>query len=223
MHALEIADDVFMISVYPRSSINVFLAGGVLIDAGVRGMGARILDAIGGRALNAHALTHAHADHQGASAEICRSTNLPFWCGERDVTVAECGPRAMPDLAQANSTVKLVTALWAGAGHPVQRRLREDDRIGDFSVIETPGHSPGHIAFWRAADRVLITGDVINNMSFATTLEGVKQPPDVFTSDIAADRRAIKRIAALNPRITAVGHGPVLREPAKLATFAARL
>jgi hydroxyacylglutathione hydrolase len=220
MRLIEIADDVFMLSVYPRSSLNVYLAGGVLIDAAVRGMGRRILDAIGGRALTAHALTHAHADHQGASAEICRATGVPFWCGEHDCDVAERGPRqTLP--ADANMMLRLVSAVWAGDGHPVARRLREGDSVGGFTVIETPGHSPGHVSFWRAADRVLICGDVVNTMSLRTTRVRLSEPPSVFTTDPALNRRSITRIADLAPRITCAGHGPPLRDTHALKQLAA--
>jgi hydroxyacylglutathione hydrolase len=44
--------------------------------------------------------------------------------------------------------------------HPVARRLREGDAVGDFVVLDVPGHSPGHIALWRASDRTLVVGDV---------------------------------------------------------------
>lgn len=220
MRLIELADDVFMLSVYPRHSINVYLVGGVLIDAAVRGMGRRILDAIGGRSLTAHALTHAHADHQGSSAEVCRATRVPLWCGEHDCDVAEHGPRqTLP--ADAGPILRFVSVLWAGDGHPVARRLCEGDTIGDFTVLDTPGHSPGHISLWRAADRVLICGDVINNMSLLTTRVRVSEPPTVFTSDPALNRRSIARIADLAPRITCVGHGPPVRDALMLKRLTA--
>jgi glyoxylase-like metal-dependent hydrolase (beta-lactamase superfamily II) len=50
---------------------------------------------------------------------------------------------------------------WAGPAHSVDRVLREGDEVGGFTVIEPPGHAPGHISFWRESDRTLVLGDVL--------------------------------------------------------------
>lgn len=76
---IEIAPNVFQIPVMPRQMINAYLIGSVLIDAGIKSSGKTLLKAIGSRKLTAHALTHAHPDHQGASALICERLGLPFW------------------------------------------------------------------------------------------------------------------------------------------------
>ena len=46
----------------------------------------------------------------------------------------------------------------------------------EWEVIWTPGHSPGHISFWRASDRVLICGDVWFNMNPFTLSPGLRAP-----------------------------------------------
>ena len=48
--------------------------------------------------------------------------------------------------------------VFTGPGHPVDRALRDGDMVGDFRVIDAPGHSAGHVVLWREADRVLIVG-----------------------------------------------------------------
>jgi hypothetical protein len=52
--------------------------------------------------------------------------------------------------------------------------------------------------FFRESDRVAICGDVIRNMSYATYLPGVKEPPGLFTYDPAENRRSIRKLAGLN-------------------------
>jgi glyoxylase-like metal-dependent hydrolase (beta-lactamase superfamily II) len=87
-----------------------------------------------------------------------------------------------------------------------------------------PGHSNGHVAFWREADRLLIGGDVCFNMHLLTTLSGLHEPPRLFTSDPERNRASIRRLAALEPRVVGFGHGPVLHDAAeKLQAFAASL
>jgi glyoxylase-like metal-dependent hydrolase (beta-lactamase superfamily II) len=109
---------------------------------------------------------------------------------------------------------------------PVARELHEGDLIGPgFVVLDVPGHSAGHVAFWREADRTLITGDVLFNMHLLTTVPGLHEPPRPFTTDPAVNRDSIRRIAALEPRVVGFGHGPVIRDgaAAKLAAAAAAL
>ena len=45
-------------------------------------------------------------------------------------------------------------------------------------MLEAPGHSRGHVAYWRESDRVLILGDVLNGMNVSTGIRGLHEPPD---------------------------------------------
>ncbi len=95
-----LADGVWQLKGFPPDAINVYLIEDVLIDAGTRHAAKRILKQLEGRGVNAHALTHAHPDHQGSSDEVCGRLGIPYWVGERDVPFAEdpqaiagCSPR----------------------------------------------------------------------------------------------------------------------------------
>jgi hydroxyacylglutathione hydrolase len=116
-------------------------------------------------------------------------------------------------------------AIFTGPPHKVDRPLREGDQVGSFTVLETPGHSKGHVTYWREADRVMIVGDVMNGMNLITSVPGLREPPNVFTPDPARNRESIRRLAALEPNVIAFGHGPAIRKDAaaKLAKFAAEL
>ena len=65
----QLADDLWLLRGLPPNAINVYLLGDVLVDAATRRAGRRILRQLEGRDVRAHALTHAHPDHQGASRE----------------------------------------------------------------------------------------------------------------------------------------------------------
>jgi len=87
----QLADDVYLLDGLPPFAINVYLVGDVLIDAATRRAGKRILTQLSGRTVSAHALTHAHSDHQGASHEVCEKLGIPLWCGERDADSIDDG------------------------------------------------------------------------------------------------------------------------------------
>ncbi|MDQ0065762.1 glyoxylase-like metal-dependent hydrolase (beta-lactamase superfamily II) [Chryseobacterium lathyri] len=100
---------------------------------------------------------------------------------------------------------------WAGQGHKVEQTIVENDRIGNFRVIETPGHSAGHISLFREQDGVLIIGDVATNMNLLTTATGLRLPPSIFTSDQQLNIKSLQKLANLAPAIICFGHGPILR------------
>src|SRR5687767_13957273 len=105
--------------------------------------------------------------------------------------------------------VKIAGKIAAGPGHPVDRPLREGDDAGaGFTVLDSPGHSPGHVAYWREADRTLIVGDVLFNIHPLLGFPQLRQPPDFCTPDPARNRESARRLAALEPELVCFGHGP---------------
>jgi len=217
-----LADGVWLLSGFPPNGFNVYLLGDVLVDASTRRAGKRILRQLEGHTVTAHALTHAHPDHQGASKEVCQKLGIPYWVGENDADVAE-NPELLEERQPKNLVGKVVHRMWTGPGHPVDRRLREGDEVAGFKVLDTPGHSLGHVTFWRESDRVAVIGDVMNGMNLVTGRPGLREPPGVFTPDPARNRESIRKVAALEPALVYFGHGPPLRDPAKLARFASGL
>src|SRR4051795_1895399 len=85
----EIAPGVHQLHGFPKYAVNWYVAGDVLIDAGGKPDTGRIIKQLNGRPVTAHALTHAHPDHQGASHAVCERFGIPFWVGEKDVDAAE--------------------------------------------------------------------------------------------------------------------------------------
>jgi len=220
-----LAEDLFQLHGLPPNAINVYLLDDVLIDAGTRWAQRRILRQLRGRPVFAHALTHAHPDHQGASHAVCEVLAVPLWCSEPEMPAVEAGRMSAspPRGARERVVAGLATRLALGQAHPVARTLGEGDEVAGFSVLETPGHAPGHISLWRERDRVLIVGDVLTNMSLTTGIPGLHEPPVVLSHDPARNRESARRLAELRPALACFGHGPPLRDPDRLAAFAAGL
>lgn len=206
----QVTKDVLQIPVMPRNAINCYLVEDSLIDAGIKGAFNKIKNSVSGRDINSHVLTHAHADHQGSSAQICSTFNIPLWCSELEKPQAESGNATSEYPAQNHLITRFQKKYWAGTGYPVSKELRENDFVGSFRVIETPGHSSGHLSFFRESDGVLIVGDVVTNMNLLTTIEGLHLPPNLFTTDREENIKSLKKLASLNPKILCFGHGPVL-------------
>lgn len=214
----QIADDLYLLRGFPPNVINVYLMGGVLVDTGSRHAGRRILRQLEERGISAVALTHAHPDHDGSAEQVCDALRLPLWVGARDVEAMESAPYPAEHPLQ-----KLSARAYGGPRHPVERALEEGDVVGGFTVLDAPGHSPGHLAYWRESDRALILGDVLFGMNPLTALPQLREPPDFFTPDPAQNRASARKLAALEPALICFGHGPPLRDTKRFTDFVAGL
>jgi glyoxylase-like metal-dependent hydrolase (beta-lactamase superfamily II) len=218
----ELAAGVFQLSGFPPNGINVYVIDGVLVDAATRYAGRRILRQLRGREITAHALTHVHPDHQGASHRVCTELGIPFWVGTLDVPAAE-NPELIGERQPDHPIAQFFHRTCTGPAHEVDRALEEGDRVGSFEVLHVPGHSAGHVAFWRESDRVLVAGDVFNSANPFTGIPGLRLPYDFFTPDPAENRRSAKRLGELEPSLVCLGHGPPVRDTQKFVDFAAKL
>lgn len=217
---LNVADNVWRIrNLFPPNAINAYLVEDVLIDAGTRWDARHFLRELAGVSLKLVALTHVHPDHQGAARAVCERFRCPLACHEADRAAMEgrepMGPPTQP--------IRFSSNLLSGPPHSVGRVLREGDEVAGFRVVETPGHTMGHVIFFREADRVAIAGDLLTNLSFVSLRRGLHQPPGFFCVDAALNRRSIRRLVELEPATVLFGHGPPLRDFGELKGFAERL
>jgi hydroxyacylglutathione hydrolase len=198
----------------PARTLNVYLLGTVVLDSGVRWSRRRLAQQLAGRPVTAHALTHAHFDHAGCSAWLCRTLGVPLWCGAGDAAAISSGrvdTHGSPLVNRLQRTLAPVTA------HPVSRTLAEGDLVGGFEVLEVPGHSPGALAFWRERDRVLVCGDVLANFGLHPSRPRLVLAPAALSSDHQQNRRSARRLAGLRPRLACFGHGFAVTDPGRFA------
>ena len=219
----QLADDVWHLNTFLLpNSINAYLVGDVLVDAGTRRSGKGILRDLQGHTVAAHALTHAHPDHQGASHEVCEALGIPFWVGEKDADAAE-NPKLIGERQPDHFLAQFFARTMTGPAHPVDRILREGDEVAGFKVLETPGHSAGHVVFWRESDGILVLGDVLNNMDVITGIPGLRLPKSFLTPDPERNRESAKRLGPLEPKLVLFGHGAPLRDTRRFVDFCAAL
>lgn len=208
-----LAEDVWQLSGFPPNNMNVYVLGDVLIDTGPAFNRRRVLREVADRSITAHALTHAHFDHYGGSHAICEELDIPLWCGAADVEAVESGKMLGP-------AGRMVPAAKA---HPVDRGLREGDEVAGFTVLDTPGHAPGHVSYWRESDRVLVCGDVMWGYNPFTFSGRIREPFPVVSPDHVLNRESARRLAALEPELVCFGHGAPVRDTARFVEAVQRL
>jgi glyoxylase-like metal-dependent hydrolase (beta-lactamase superfamily II) len=209
----ELAEGVWQLNGFPPNGINVYIIDDVLIDSGTVFDRGRVLGQIKNRELSAHALTHAHFDHFGSSHWVCESKGIPYWVGTNDVEAVETGRMVGPG----------GLGIPSGPSHKVDRKLAEGDQVGSFTVLDTPGHSPGHVSFWRESDRTLVCGDVMWGTNPFLLRGDLREPHPFVSPDPQLNRESARRLAALDPELVCFGHGPPLRDPQRFAAAVAKL
>jgi glyoxylase-like metal-dependent hydrolase (beta-lactamase superfamily II) len=123
-------------------------------------------------------LTHHHPDHSGNLAEIARrAPQARIVCGAGDVDTIQAATGVSPEAVQ-----------------------RGDALLG-LEVIETPGHTPGHISLLDATSSTMFLGDLAENSG------QLRRPPAQFTEDPAEYERTLRSVAELNFNNAVPSHG----------------
>lgn len=204
--------------------------GVTLIDVGLKSAGAKILRQLsrGGyrpEDVKRILITHAHGDHVGALPMLKDATGAMVTASVAETPIVEGRePIHFPSKESLSGIPRLMN--YAGqllSGTKVDRQVGDGDFIpevlGGLTVIATPGHSAGHIAFWHAERGLLFCGDALMN------LFGMRLPFAAFTPDMPEAIRSVQKLAALSPKTIYFGHGNPLTENTApiLQTFARRV
>jgi hydroxyacylglutathione hydrolase len=99
---------------FPADAFNVHVAGGVIVDAATRHASRRILRAVRGAGLTitAHAVTHAHSDHQGSSAALVAALGVPFWGPAAEAKGAAHGQQRRAEPRQRDHPLAAPALAW---------------------------------------------------------------------------------------------------------------
>ena len=169
-----------------------------LVDTGLEDDAAEILaalESLGRRReeLTRILITHADRDHVGGLAEILAATGARVYAPahEADVIEGKTESRAggTKEWGRVDERVEPGTTL------PIH---------GGIDVVDTRGHTHGHVVYFLREDGVLFAGDAVNNT------EGLVRSPSRITADEEGADEAVHTIAALRPASVCFGHGPSL-------------
>ncbi|KAA8610225.1 MBL fold metallo-hydrolase [Salipiger aestuarii] len=161
-----------------------------------------ILSAIGGAAVRAILVTHAHLDHSPLSRRLSQATNAPV-CAFGDAVAG-----------RSERMARLVDAGLSGGGEGTDHGFVPDVILADgetvsgadwtLQALHTPGHFGNHLSFaWQDA---LFSGDLV--MGWASSLVS---PPDGDMSDYMA---ALDRLSQSRWSVFYPGHGAPITETA---------
>jgi glyoxylase-like metal-dependent hydrolase (beta-lactamase superfamily II) len=201
--------------------------GWVLVDTGVAGFHAQILDAalhrFGTARPAAIVLTHGHFDHVGSLQQLSTHWNVPIYCHPEEVPYLD-GTRSYPppDAAADGGIMPKLSPFFPREPVDVSDRLFELATSGvvqplpRWRWVHTPGHTPGHISLWREDDKTLIAGDAVITTGQESAFEVLVQkpemhgPPRYFTPDWTASAQSVRTLAGLAPDLLVAGHGQPL-------------
>ena len=153
-------------------------------------------------------LTHGHRSHLGGMAALKKLSGATVYTHEWEADIIS-GDRKAQNVTlrpiKPYKTYPYQLGLALGLGdHPhcdVDKCLKDGDRIGPAQVMHTPGHSPGHLAFYWPERRVLITGDAV------CTWPDFRTGWPSFTLNWKQQRESIRHMAQVDVDAVAVGHG----------------
>ena len=215
---------IVMVNVYFVGHPQIDGGDWVLIDAGLPMSASRITSAAAdrfgaGARPRAILLTHVHFDHVGVLRELADRWDVPIYAHPMEFPyLTGRSPYPPPDPTVGGLMARL-SPLYPKGPIDVSHRLEALPQDGtvpflpDWRWIATPGHSPGHVSFYREADGVLIAGDAFTTqkqeslVGVITQHQEVYGPPAYFTPDWNAARESVRKLAALNLSIGATGHG----------------
>lgn len=154
-----------------------------VVDTGTPGSGSAIEDGLkaagtGFAAVKHVILTHYHDDHIGGLSDIEPKVKGTFYASTGDAG-------------------NIIT------DKPL-KTLKDGDEVFGLRIVDTPGHTMGHISILEPATGTLIAGDALR------TQNGLEGSDPQFTSNTELANASVKRLATLDIRAILPGHGEPL-------------
>lgn len=227
----QVREDIFY---FTNQIVNVIFVGKreqpnwVLFDAGMPKSAGKII-AVAEKRFGAHPpkaiiLTHGHFDHVGSVVDLIKHWNVPVYAHLQEFPFLT-GKKSYPDPDPEVEGGMLAKISSMYPHEPVDiseviKPLPIDHSVpflDGWKWIHTPGHSPGHVSYFRENDRSLIAGDAfvtVRQDSMYRVMMQKKElngPPVYLTTDWNAARESVKKLAELQPVLAITGHGPAVK------------
>ena len=174
---------------------------------------------------NGIVLTHGHFDHVSSAATLSNHWDVPVYAHPLEFPYLS-GEKEYPkpNPGAGGGMMSLLSPLYPRS--PVDlgsslRALPATDGpvplLPGWELLHTPGHTPGHVSFYRPEDRTLLVGDAFCTTKPESFFEAalaqnaeLHGPPSYFTSDWAKARQSVQKLAGIDAATVAPGHGKPL-------------
>lgn len=158
-------------------------------------------------------ITHADGDHFGCLSEVKHDNpSLVTAASEIEARAIESGKSSRPTKAKGILGIfyKVVSPMFQSKPAKIERILNVGEVLpflGGLEVLDTQGHTPGHISLWSESTRTLFAGDSIK-------VRGKSLLPSSGgnTWDEALALQSFEMQIALKPDRIYAGHGVWLRD-----------
>jgi len=217
---MKIIDNVFVVpGVVANPYLIIDMDGLTVIDTGLPRSHKKILAYVASlgkssRDIKRIIITHADFDHIGGLAALQAATGARTYASriEADAIAEGKSSRAIKPTGFSLRRVLfgLISPFMKAAPVQVDEILAEGDTLpvlGGLRVVETPGHTPGHISLFAPSTGVLFCGD-----SMVSDANGLQGSRPGITWDETKARESERKQAALSAQIVCSGHGSVVTD-----------
>ena len=217
---MKIIDNVFVVpGVVANAYILVDTDGLTIIDTGLPRSEKKILAYVATLGKSAHdvkriILTHSDLDHVGGLAALHKLTGARTYASQIEAEAIALGKSSRKIKPSGFSMRRLMFAVLRPFMKATPFKVEEimtDGQVlpalGGLRVVDTSGHTPGHISLFAPVVGILFCGD-----SMVNDETGIHGSRSGLTWDNAKAREAEKKQAALGAHIVCSGHGPVVMD-----------
>jgi hydroxyacylglutathione hydrolase len=169
---------------------NIYLIGDIIIDTGTGENAKHVFSEILKSGISPEDIstiinTHCHFDHTGGNSLF----SADIMIHEEDADALEKG-----------DSMATVAYMFGKSTEPekIAKRLQEGDKISDFEVIHTPGHTRGGICLFDG--EILISGDTVFANGGIGRMDIGGSYEDMINS--------LEKLQNLNAEYLLPGHGP---------------
>jgi len=152
-------------------------------------------------------ITHHHYDHIGSLDKLKKISKARVAVHSADADYLS-GVKSQTGSAFMKPLVSLMKLLYRTRPVKPDIILEDGDRIGDYGVIHTPGHTPGSICLYNHDNGVIFVGDNLKYSKGKIEKPGIMHEPEKY-------RESMKKLENLDIEVILTGHGPPVTSDVK--------
>ena len=159
-------------------------------------------------------ITHADLDHYGCLAALKEASGARTCASQPEAEAMGRGRSSRPVYRDIGRFQGFMIRLMGKYLKP--NPIQVDEILTDgqilpvlegLQVVETPGHSPGHLSYYAPTVHVLFCGD-----SMKSNDKGLRTSRSRNNWNQALANESVKKLSTLGVQIVCPGHGPVLKD-----------